>query len=518
MKRRTFLALAVAFALAVPAWADVKPHGLFTDNCVLQAGKEVPIWGTAAPGEKITITVKGQQWLNAAVADKDGHWITRLPKMAASNEPVTLTIKGNNEVVVKNVLIGEVWICSGQSNMEWPLRASYMAEEHIGASGDPLLRLLTVPHSVQMSPQYNIGGRWSECSPQTVGNFSAVAYFFGRDLRKALNVPVGLIHTSWGGTPAQAWTSKEALGAEAALVHYPADLEKAIKNYDSDKAKEAYQEAVAKWKEAAAKAKTEGKPPPGKPQQSQPPDKSPHAPSGLYNGMIAPLVPYAIAGAIWYQGESNAGQAHEYRTLFPTMIKDWRKHFGQGDFPFLFVQLPPYKPNDPSDITWAELRDAQLQTAKILPKTGMAVITDVGEEKDIHPKKKEPVGSRLALAARAIAYGEQVEYAGPVLEKATFEDGKAILTFTHVGRGLATPGKEELTGFTSCGADRKFHNAKATITGSDTIEVSCSEVTKPVAVRFGWANYPVVNLWNKDGLPASPFRTDDFLGITAPKK
>jgi len=236
--------------------------------------------------------------------------------------------------------------------------------------------------------------------------------------------------------------------------------------------------------------------------------------------MIAPLLPYAIAGAIWYQGESNAGAAYEYRTLFPTMIKDWRQQFGQGDFPFLFVQLAPFMKivKDPADSAWAELRDAQLFTARDLPKTGMAVITDVGEENDIHPRKKEPVGGRLAVAARAIAYGEKIEYAGPMLEKAAFENGKAVLTFAHIGEGLSTPNKDELTGFTICGEDHKFHNAKAVITGKDTIEVSCPDVPKPVAVRFGWANYPVVNLWNSAGLPASPFRTDDMAGVTGPKK
>ncbi|HLW67701.1 MAG TPA: sialate O-acetylesterase [Gemmataceae bacterium] len=520
MKRRTFVALLFIFALAMPAWADVKPHGLFTDNCVLQAGKEVPVWGMATPGEKVTVTVSGKSEASAsATADKDGHWLVRLPSMKAGNDPITLTIKGKNEVVVKNVLIGEVWICSGQSNMEWPLSRSAGAEEHMATSEDSLLRLITIPHSVQMTPQYNTGARWVECAPRTVGNFSAVAYFFGRDLRKALNVPVGLIHTSVGGTPAEAWTSKDGLNSEPLVQHYLFDLDKAIKNYDPDKAKQAYEEALAKWKEASAKAKAEGKKGPNRPNPPQPPDKSTHAPTGLYNGMIAPLAPCAIAGAIWYQGESNAGQAYEYRTLFPAMIKDWRKHFGQGDFPFLFVQLAPFMKivNEPTDSAWAELRDAQLYTTKILPKTGMAVITDVGEENDIHPKKKEPVGARLALAARAIAYGDKIEYSGPVFEKATFEDGKAILTFSHVGEGLATR-KDELTGFTICGEDRKFHNAKSTIIGNDTVEVTCSEVPKPVAVRLGWANYPVVNLWNKDGLPASPFRTDDWLGVTAPKK
>jgi sialate O-acetylesterase len=517
MKRRVIPSLALVLALAALAHADVKPHALFTDGCVLQAGKEIPIWGTADPGEKVKVEL--DRGTADTTADKDGHWLVRLPKMTAGNDPVFLTITGKNKVVVKNVFIGEVWICSGQSNMEWTLKNSYEGDHHIQTSSDPKLHLFTVPKTVSLTPVSTVNGKWVECSPQTVGGFSAVAYFFGRDLRKALNVPVGLIHTSWGGTPAQAWTSKEALNAEASLQYYHNGLDAAMKNYDPEKAQEAYKVALAKWEEESAKAKAAGQKPPNKPQPPQKPGGGPGTPSSLYNGMIAPLLPYAIAGAIWYQGESNAGQAYEYLTIFPAMIKDWRKHFGQGDFPFLFVQLAPFqKPAEqPGEHNWAELREAQLITALTLPKTGMAVITDAGEA-DIHPKKKEPVGARLAIAARAIAYGEKIEYSGPVYEKAKFEDGKAVLSFTHVDEGLTAVGKQELTGFTICGEDHKFHNAKAVITGSNTIEVTCPDVPKPVAVRFGWAVFPVVNLYNKAGLPASPFRTDDFAGITGPKK
>jgi len=316
---------------------------------------------------------------------------------------------------------------------------------------------------------------WFECGPETVGGFSGVAYFFGRDLQKALDVPIGLIHTSWGGTVAEAWTPKSALEADPKLKGLiPTDIK-----ID---------------------------------------DNKPNANQGtvLYNGMIAPLIPYGIKGAIWYQGESNAGRAEQYETLFPTMIKSWRKDWNQGEFPFFFVQLAPFMKieKDPTDTAWARLREAQRLTLK-LDKTGMAVITDVGDEKDIHPKQKEPVGARLALAARAIAYGEKIEYSGPTYDSMKVADGKAILSFKHLGGGLVAKG-DALTGFTIAGDDKVFYNAEAMIQG-DTIVVSSSQVAKPVAVRFGWANYPVVNLWNKEGLPASPFRTDDWAVETKKK-
>jgi sialate O-acetylesterase len=312
-----------------------------------------------------------------------------------------------------------------------------------------------------------------ECGPDTVGGFSGVAYFFGRDLQKALDIPIGLIHTSWGGTIAEAWTPKEALEANP-------DLKKLV----------------------PATIKMEG--------------NNANQGTVLYNAMIAPLISYPIKGAIWYQGESNAGRAAEYETLFPTMIQSWRKAWKQDDLPFFFVQLAPFQKieQEPTDPAWARLREAQRLTLK-LPKTGMAVITDVGDEKDIHPKRKEPVGARLALAARAIAYGQKIDYSGPNYENVKFVDGKAILSFQNLGGGLESKGGE-LTGFTIAGDDKVFYNADAMIQG-DTIVVSSAKVAKPAAVRFGWANYPVVNLWNKAGLPASPFRTDDWAMETKKK-
>jgi len=452
------------------ARADVKLPAMFSDGMMLQRQKEstdgVPVWGTAEPGEKVLVTLdaNGTETGGMGRPDENGKWSVSLP-LPKPGGPYKMTIKGKNEIILKDVYVGDVWICSGQSNMEMGLGGCADAAKHKEASKNPKIRLFTVPHKNAAEPVKDVNSKWVECGPDTVGGFSGVAYFFGRDLQKALDVPIGLIHTSVGGTPAESWTSKAVLEGDPA------------------------------FKDLVTKGAT------------------------LYNGMIAPLIPYAIKGAIWYQGESNANthdRALQYEKLFPAMIKNWRDDWKQGDFPFLFVQLAPFMKieKDPTDTPWARLREAQRLTLK-LDKTGMAVITDVGDEKDIHPKQKEPVGARLALAARAIAYGEKIEYSGPTYDSMKLADGKAILSFKHLGGGLAAKG-DALTGFTIAGDDKAFYNAEAMIQG-DTIVVSSSQVAKPAAVRFGWANYPVVNLWNKEGLPASPFRTDDW-AVEAKKK
>jgi len=476
MRSRVFmiaLLMGLAGAYVPCARADVKLPAMFSDGMVLQRQKEstdgVPVWGTAEPGEKVLVTLdaNGTETGGMGKPDENGKWSVSLP-LPKPGGPYKMTIKGKNEIILKDVYVGDVWICSGQSNMEMGLGGCADAAKHKEASKNPKIRLFTVPHKISAEPVKEVNSKWVECGPETVGGFSGVAYFFGRDLQKALDVPIGLIHTSWGGTVAEAWTPKSALEADPKLKGLiPAE-------FKID-------------------------------------DNKPNANQGtvLYNGMIAPLIPYGIKGAIWYQGESNAGRAEQYETLFPTMIKSWRKDWNQGDFPFFFVQLAPFMKieKDPTDTPWARLREAQRLTLK-LDKTGMAVITDVGDEKDIHPKQKEPVGARLALAARAIAYGEKIEYSGPTYDSMKVADGNAILAFKHLGGGLVAKG-DALTGFTIAGEDKVFYNAEAMIQG-DTIVVSSSMVAKPVAVRFGWANYPVVNLWNKEGLPASPFRTDDW--------
>jgi sialate O-acetylesterase len=358
-----------------------------------------------------------------------------------------------------------------------------------------------------------VNARWVECGPETTATFSAVAYYFGRDIQKARQVPVGLINTSWGGTPAEAWTSQPTLQAEPSLKGLLTQQTRQLDNYE--KSIDAYVAELQKHKAQLQQARTKAGALPNLPTPPQP-LRAQNLSSTLYNGMIAPVIPYAIRGAIWYQGESNAGRAHQYRTLFPAMIRNWRQDWKQGDFPFLFVQLAPFMKieSEPQESNWAELREAQLLTTKAVPNAAQAVITDVGDEKDIHPRWKEPVGARLALAARALAYGEKITYSGPTYKDMKVEGDKVVLTFDHVGGGLVAKGGP-LTGFAIAAEDGKFVKAEAEIQ-DDKVVVWSKQVARPAAVRFGWANFPVVNLWNKDGLPASPFRTDDFPMTTAP--
>ena len=361
-----------------------------------------------------------------------------------------------------------------------------------------------------------------------MGTFSAVGYFFGRDIHQAKGVPVGLIHSSWGGTPAQSWTSMSALESEKDLqgyvsiikqiiADYPkaresyptvlADFELKLKQWNESAEGKAYEAAKKTWSEENNKAVSSGKPslpkpaiPAALPKSPRPPEGNAGTPTVLYNGMITPLLPYAIKGAIWYQGEANSSKAIEYRTLFPRMIADWREKWGQGNFPFLFVQIAPH------NMMLPEIREAQLLTTQKSPNTAMAVTTDIGAATNIHPTQKEPVGARLALAARALAYGEKIEYSGPVFDAMKIEGGRAVLSFKHIGSGLVAKGGE-LKGFTIAGADKKFVPAKAEIDG-DTLVVSSETIPNPAAVRYGWDKVPDVNLFNKEGLPASPFRTD----------
>ena len=514
VKFRPWFAVVALAGLPALARGDVKPNPLFSEGAVLQRGMTVPVWGTADADEEVTVSI--QDRTAKATADKDGKWMVRLDELNVGG-PYTLTIAGKNKVELGDILVGDVWICSGQSNMEWTLSRAAEAKEAIEAANDSMLRLFTVEKAISMTPRAEVKvnpgqqhGVWLASAPETAPAFSAVGYFFGRDLRKALGVPIGMIHTSWGGTPAEAWTSREQYEADP-------DLKPILAAHDAYMAKfnqEAFDAALEAHRKAVAEAKAAKKKAPPAPVGLN----NPNFPTVLYNAMIVPLEPYAIKGAIWYQGESNAGRAYQYRTLMPAMIKSWRAAWNQGDFPFFMVQLAPFQKivDEPGDSNWAELREAQLMTAQNLPNTGMAVITDVGEQFDIHPTKKEPVGARLALAARMIAYGEPIVGSGPVYDSMTVEGDRAILKFKHVGGGLVARGGP-LSGFAIAGDDRKFVNADAEIK-DDTVVVHGDKVMKPVAVRFGWANFPVVNLWNKAGLPATPFRTDDFPITTEPKQ
>jgi sialate O-acetylesterase len=502
LSAKVFLCLAILCGVlsAPPVRADVRLPGLFSDNMVLQQGMKVAVWGWADDGEQVTVAFRGQKITTTA---KDGKWMVELKKLKAGG-PDVLTVTGKNSIELKNVLVGEVWVCSGQSNMEFALKNSFESAADIAAATNEMIRLFHVPKLKANEPTNDINASWKICSPKAVEGFTAVGYYFGRDLQKARNVPVGLVESDWGGSPAEVWMKQEVLESNP---RYKKDI---LDTYPA--AQKHYEDSLASFKNEQAEAKKTGA------AFNKKAPNAPWKPTELYDGMIAPLLHYAIKGALWYQGESNAGRAEQYRTLFPDMIKNWRADWNEGDFTFLLVQLAPFKPvkDQPSDSDWAELREAQLYSTQVLPKVGMAVITDAGNPDNIHPTHKEPVGARLALAARGIAYGEKIVYSGPLYKSIRLDNGKASVTFESVGSGLeARDGA--LKGFAICGEDRKFVWATAEIEGKNKVVVSAPEVAHPVAVRYGWADCPVVNLWNKEGLPATPFRTDDFPMITAGK-
>ena len=625
---------------------EAKPflHPLFTDHAVLQRGVPVPVWGWTEPGKDVTVALAGQT--AKGTADAQGRWEARLAALEAGG-PHDLTVTGPQSVTRKDVLVGDVWICSGQSNMQWPVTATDNAQAEIAGADFPKIRLFTVPNVPSFVPVAHVPSAWKVCSPQTVGGFSAVGFYFGRHLHRELGVPVGLINTSWGGTIAEAWTSAEALAAmpdfakqleevadRRARLGQPQDLDREMaawwaKNDPGSKvgtgwADPAFDAAGWKtmdlprnWEQAglpdfdgivwfrrtvdlteawagreatlslgpvddrdttwvngtrvgglddwnrprdyqvpAGTLKTgrnviavrvldtgggggfHGQPgqmrlaasgagapepvslagpwtfrdsaPLGRcspaPQRI---DGNPNVVTVLYNGMIAPLLPGAIAGAIWYQGESNAGRPEQYRALLPTMIKDWRSRFGVGDFPFLVVSLANFMKREdrPTEGGWALLREAQSLTARNDPKVGLAVTIDIGDAADIHPRNKQDVGRRLALQALAIHYGKDVVPSGPVYRSMTVRDGKARLRFDHIGSGLEAKGGGKLTGFAIAGDDMTFVWAEAAIEGEEVV-VWSPDVPKPAAVRYAWANNPACNLCNKEGLPADPFRTD----------
>lgn len=488
-----------AVALSSSASADVSLPTLLADHMVIQRGLPVHIWGKAAPGEAVNVTLGDDS--TSTTADSLGFWSVYLPPREAGG-PFELTVKGKNTISLKDVLVGDVWVASGQSNMELPVSASANADNEIAAATHPRIRLYRVKNNVASYPLLDAEAEpWTPCTPETARDFSAVAYFFGRNLEDKLAVPIGLIETAWGGTPADAWTSLRSISADASLM--PVFAEWSRMNDDFAVSSLRREKQLDEWRQAVEKAKAAGKEPPGFPWE--PNERGCWAPAGLFNAMIAPLTRYPIRGAIWYQGESNAPAARAplYARLFRTMIQDWRRAWGQGDFPFLFVQLANYRPGP--DTKWPEVREAQRQTLA-LAKTGMAVTIDIGDPADIHPKNKQDVGARLALAARAIEYGERVEYSGPLFRQATRE-GKAIrVWFDHAG-GLAAKGGS-LRGFEVAGADHKFVAAEARIDGS-TVIVSNSSVAEPRLARYGWSDDPGSNLYSAAGLPASPFRSEE---------
>ncbi len=630
----------LASLAASPVVADVVPAPLFQDHAVLQLGTPIPVWGTADEGERVTVTFNGK---TAETVAKGGRWTVNLPPATAGG-PYELTLEGKNRIVLRDILVGEVWLCGGQSNMERQLglregqKPIRNWESEVAGANFPHLRHFGAAQTLSLTPKSAVGGGWTVATPETAHDFTAVGFFFGRALHQARGVPVGLIHSSWGGTPAEAWMSSEGLdrvpemaesvsllrqlaadpaAAEAtyasrinawflandpgsapaqpwsateldvaswstmavpglwesaglpdvdALVWFRRDFDVPPSWVDSpiDLHLGKIDDADTTWINGVQVGTTNGyntprlyRVPPGvlKPgrntlairvvdtggggglwsapgdlrlvnpaasgeavnlagdwryrvaldfrDRSRPPTYlpgSPSAPTVLYNGMIAPLVPYAMRGAIWYQGEANASEPGLYRKFLPALVADWRGRWGLGDFPFLYVQIAPFRGMPP------EIREAQRLSLPRISKSAMAVTIDVGDADDIHPADKRPVGERLALAARAVAYGEDVEYSGPLYRNLHVDGDRAVLHFDHVGLGLVAPGGT-LRGFELSGADGRFHAADARVVG-ETVEVSAAGISTPTAVRYGWANVPDANLFNKNGLPASPFRTD----------
>ncbi|XHR30995.1 MAG: sialate O-acetylesterase [Chthoniobacteraceae bacterium] len=517
MKKTILLVVPLALAFT-GARGDVTLPPLISDNLLLQSTKAV-VWGKADPGEKVTVKLGKSE--ASATADKDGRWSVKLLGLTPGT-PGELTVTGKNSLTVKNVAVGDVWVCSGQSNMEMTLKSGANPtggvvnfEKEIAEANHPDIRMFIVPKKASETPVEELDGKWEVCTPEVAPKWSAVGYFFGRKLNADLNIPIGLIHTSWGGTSAQAWTPTDVIQGDPDFnKSYWEPRQKDLANIDALKAKY-NNETLPAWQAQVDAAKAAGKEAPRKPRPPYGPGEGPTV-SALYNKMIHGATKYGIKGAIWYQGETNAGEGDRYRRLLPAMITSWRKAWNQPDFPFYIVQLANFMAPtaDPVDSNWANLRDAQRLTAETLPNTGLATIIDIGEEKSIHPANKQDVGIRLALVAEAKTYGKAIVYSGPVFDQATFEGSSAKITFKPgTAEGLKTTDGAPIRQFAIAGEDKKFVWAETKIETPEAepiVVLSAPGVEKPVAVRYAWANNPAVNLVNAAGLPAVPFRTDDW--------
>lgn len=496
------------------ARADVALPSVFASGMVLQRDRAVPVWGTADPSEQVVVEVAGQ--IQQTLADPSGRWKLSLNPMRAGG-PVQMLVRGrSSRQVLDDVLVGEVWICSGQSNMDWPLQKSATAQQAIATADLPTLRLFKLDRVAADLPLSDCKATgWQKSSPSSSPAFSGVGYFFARHLHDELGVPVGIIQTSWGGTRIEAWTDRAVFESDpdvSPVLQVERDLRSRA---PTDKVR--FEADLKQWQVAATLAEAQGKPLPRKPVQPASLQER-NYPGRLYSGMVAPLAPYGIRGVIWYQGEANVSRAWPYRLLLPAMIRNWRAAWGDESLPFGIVQLAGYGPvqTGPGEASpRAELRETQRLTAMGVPHTGLTVAIDVGQPDDIHPTRKQEVGDRLALWALATVYGRDLVFSGPMYKSMQIEGDKVRLTFDHA-TGLRPDGDGELQGFEVAGEERTFHRAKAEIIG-DAVVVSSTEVPAPVAVRYGWANSPVCNLENAADLPASPFRTDDWPVTTQDK-
>ena len=498
----TFLLLALPAGLHA---AELKLAAIFSDHMVLQREKPVPVWGWTEPSEPITVEFAGQK--KTTVADADGKWFVKLDPLPACAEPRTLVVQSKiskHKAEISDVLVGEVWLGSGQSNMAFLVRNARDFNQDQAGAALPLIRMFREESKAAATPQTNASGTWSVCSPETVGSFSATLFFFGRELHRELKVPIGLINSSVGGTPIESWISAEAQ-AKVPELQAPGGAEtKTAAKFDEAQAKANYEKALARWKQQAAKAKAEGQAAPRRPRDPLEQRNRRGGAGGLFNGKIAPLIPYAIRGVIWYQGEANSqpGKGPLYQYQLPALVTDWRSRWGE-EFPFAWVQLPNFeRPGE----GWMLVREAMLKSLR-LPHTGMAITVDVGEPKNIHPKNKQEVGRRLALWALGDVYEKQVPAtSGPLPAGHAMRGAEIAISFTHIEGGLQAK-DGALKGFVIAGEDRQWKPASARIV-DDKVIVSSPEVKQPVAVRYAWEADPICNLYNGAGLPASPFRTD----------
>jgi sialate O-acetylesterase len=490
--------------------AQVRLPAAVGDNMVLQRDQPLPIWGWADPGETVTVTIAGQS--ATAAAGADGRWQVTLPKLNASNDPVTMSVEGSSGslTTVSGVLVGEVWFCTGPSNIYWPVSRCDYARQEIATANYPEIRFFTVERKADDEPQDDCSGQWVQCSPRTVGSVSGIGYFFSRRLHKELDVPIGVLQSFWGGSRIESWTSIEALEAEPELKPILDWWAASFAHFDSGEAQAEYKGELKTWQEAAAKARAEGKRAPTKLRPPDNPHLSRHRPACLYNGMVAPLVPYGIRGVISYQGLGNLVWAPYARVLLATMIRDWRSRWDQGPFPFGMVQPAPYPcdrwPKSGPD-AYALLREAQLLVLDAVPNAGVAPTMDIGDLEALHFTNKQAVGRRMVLWALATVYGREIPFSGPIYKSMTVEADEIRIHFRNTGGGLTTSDGRPPSHFTIAGPDKVFHPAMARIDGG-TVLVQSNRVPNPVAVRFAFSDTAIPNLMNKEGLPASLFRTD----------
>lgn len=499
-----FLALGVAFA----AQANVTLPVIFTDHMVLQRDLPVPVWGWAEAGEAVSVKFAGQS--KATKAGKDGRWKVVLNPLKASHDTQNLTVSGKNTVVVKDVLVGEVWLCSGQSNMAMNVKGVSHAEKETAVANFPQIRMFFVQSFTATTPQEQCRGVWQACSPKTIPNFSATAYFMGRELHQTLKVPVGLINSSVGGTAIESWTSMDVMKDKAELQPLLEKWRQEVALFEQPENLAKYEADKKQWQEAVKAAVAAKQPLPPQPAYVGREPLNPNRPANLFNGKIAPIIPFAIRGAVWYQGESNAGNGPLYATQMPLMISDWRARWGY-EFPFAWVQLPNFMKRDAEPeaaSTWARLREAQAKSLAT-PNTGMTINLDIGEAADIHPKNKHEIGRRLALWARAKVYGEKIAWSGPLYQSHEIKGAEVVIRFSHAEGLKSADGGAALKGFIIADEKQKWLWANARIE-ADQVIVTHPDIQKPAAVRYAWANNPDVNLINGAALPAGPFRTDDW--------